>query len=241
TNGLPIHERIPREIFETILHLCVGFETPVKDLISLQLVCRSWRDVIADTSFLWGTITTEEGPQAFRKTLGMAKDSLLDIIFIDDGEIEASEFFSMTGEKLDQWRSLSVESESMGGALAFIQAQKPPKLNRLHLDAGYVEPSSQREIVLFGGAPAIGLKDVRLTRVPIRPASLRLSGLKSLHLDGIPSITAEELIALLIESPDLEILHLNSLQGGGRRSHPSPTQTFRPICPFTCLSSPNCT
>ncbi|KAG8909374.1 hypothetical protein FRC00_010253, partial [Tulasnella sp. 408] len=208
-----IHERIPREIFETILHLCVGFETPVRDLVTLQLVCRSWHDIVAEASFLWGTITTDEGSKAFHKALQMAKDSLLDVIFIDEGEIEASHFFSLTGDKMNQWRSLSVESSSMAYVLANMRAQWPPNLERLHLNAGYDDPSGEEEIVLFGGTPAVGLKDIRLTWVPINPASLQLSGLKSLHLNGITAVTATEVVQILIDSPSLEILRLNELHG----------------------------
>ncbi|KAG8914206.1 hypothetical protein FRC00_000524 [Tulasnella sp. 408] len=176
-----------------------------------------------------GTITTDEGSKAFHKAFQMAKDSLLDVIFIDEGEIEASQFFSLTGDKMNQWRSLSVESNSMADVLANMQAQWPPKLDMLHLDAGYVDPSGEEEIVLFGGTPAVGLKDIRLTRVPINPASLQLSSLKSLHLNGITAVTATEVIQILADSPTLEILRLNELHGADL---PTGSTTTKPDLSF---------
>ncbi|KAG8942479.1 hypothetical protein FRC04_003647 [Tulasnella sp. 424] len=210
----PLHERLPLEIFGAILHLCVGFKTPVRDLTMLQLVCRSWHDIIVDTSFLWGTINAAEGLPAVRKALQMAKDSLIDLTFIQDANrINQTQFFKLARGKLNQWRSLVVESKQWRSALDDLRAQKPPKLDRLHVTNYYLLPEENREFVLFGGDSTPGLKDVRLAYVPISPAPLRLSGLKSLRLEGIPSVSAVEVIAIITESPGLEILHLNFLKG----------------------------
>ncbi|KAG9046460.1 hypothetical protein FS837_004387 [Tulasnella sp. UAMH 9824] len=212
---MPLHDRIPREIFETILHLCVGFKTPVYDLENLQLVCRSWRDIVAEASFLWSTITTLEGPGVFHKALRMVKGSLLDIIFIElvHGDVQAKDFFSLTGEKIDQWRSLEIQaSEDMEEALAFIQTQNlPPKLEILHVQYGWDTPETA-DAVLFRGTPAIGLKHVELTRAPINVRPLRLSGLKSLILRQVPSITAADIATILANSPTLKTICLAQLK-----------------------------
>ncbi|KAG8958130.1 hypothetical protein FRC00_003020 [Tulasnella sp. 408] len=211
---MPVHDRIPREIFEIILHLCVGFKTPVYDLENLQLVCRSWRDIVAEASFLWSTITTLEGPGVFHKALRMAKDSPLDIIFIElvHGDVQAKDFFGLTGNKIDQWRSLEIQaSEDMEDALAFIQTQNlPPKLEILQVHYEWDTPEAA-DAVLFRGTPATGLKHVELIRASINIPSLRLSGLKSLILRQIPSITAADIATILTNSPTLETLRLAQL------------------------------
>ncbi|KAG8914207.1 hypothetical protein FRC00_000525 [Tulasnella sp. 408] len=220
-----VHEWIPREIFETILHRCVGFETPVRDLVTLQLVCRTWHDIIAETSFLWGTITTSEGSQAYKKALQMAKDSLLDVIFVEnDGETKASEFFRLTGEKIHQWKSFTVKSETVEEALALVQTQKPPKLESLRVISGRKGNSIRGEIILFGGDPSAGLKDIELRNVPVNLTALRLSGLKSLILKYIPSITTTEILELLANSPTLEVLHLSRLKGAVLPTQPATSE-----------------
>ncbi|KIO15346.1 hypothetical protein M407DRAFT_35103 [Tulasnella calospora MUT 4182] len=109
---MTLHKRLPLEIFGSILHLCVGFEKPVRDLVTLQLVCWTWHNIIADASFLWGTINAAEGLGAFRKALQMAKNSLLDLIFIERStKIDQTEFFKLAGEKINQWKSLVVDSK----------------------------------------------------------------------------------------------------------------------------------
>ncbi|KAG8942478.1 hypothetical protein FRC04_003646 [Tulasnella sp. 424] len=210
----PPHERLPLEIFTAIIHLCVGFSTPVCDLVTLQLVCRSWHDIIADASFLWGTINAAEGFPGVRKALQMVKDSLIDLTFMEDtSKINQAQFFQLARGKLNQWRSFVVESREWRSALDDLRTQKPPKLERLHVARKSYLLDESKGIVLFGGGPTTGLKDVRLAYVPISPAPLRLSGLKSLRLEGIPSVSAVEVIAIITESPGLEILELGDLKG----------------------------
>ncbi|KIO21008.1 hypothetical protein M407DRAFT_10590 [Tulasnella calospora MUT 4182] len=208
---MPVHDRIPREIFETILYLYVGIDTPVRDIVTLQLVCRTWYDIIAEASFLWGTISTVEGSQAFRKAFRMAQNSPLDIFFIEKNGIKASEFFSLIGQRIDQWRSLAIDADRVEEALTIVQTQKPPKLDLLYVKSGWYTPSKTVEIVLFGGAPATGLKRIALIQAPINLPSLQLSGLESLHLQYIPSITAAVILPILNNSPTLKMLHLHAL------------------------------
>ncbi|KAG8895500.1 hypothetical protein FRC00_007397 [Tulasnella sp. 408] len=223
---MPIHDRIPREIFESILRLCVDSEKPVRDLENLQLVCRSWRDIIAEASFLWSTITTVEGRQAFHKALRMAKDSPLDIIFIerfrrrpsDLGGVTAGEmidrwtsfdFFTAAAEKVHQWRSLEIQATNLAEVvLAFIQPQNPPpELEILHVEFEW-NPMAAPVAVLFPGAPAMGLKHVTLICAPIDILPLGSTGLKSLILRDMPWATAEGIVTVLTNSPALTNLCL---------------------------------
>lgn len=148
---MTLHERLPPEIFGSILHLCVGFEKPVRDLVTLQLVCWDWNNIIADASFLWGTINAAEGSRSVHKALQMAKNSLLDLTFIERrSKIDQTEFFKQTGERIDQWRSLVVESEKWEAALIDLRTRKPPKLDTLRVGSYYQSPG-ETEFVLFGG------------------------------------------------------------------------------------------
>ncbi|KAG8895343.1 hypothetical protein FRC00_007608 [Tulasnella sp. 408] len=222
---MPLHDRIPREIFETIVRLCVHPEMPVLDLEHLQLVCRGWRDIIAEASFLWGTITTFEGRRAFHKALRMAKDCPLDIIFIERflrrpsgfGRVTARDpmdrwtsfnFFNAAAEKIHQWRSLEIQAKNLAPVLAFIQRQNPPTgLEILHVEFEW-NPMAAPVAVLFPGAPAMGLKHVTLIRAPIDILPLGSTGLKSLILREMPWATAEGIVTILTNSPTLTNLCL---------------------------------
>ncbi|KAG8896091.1 hypothetical protein FRC00_006494, partial [Tulasnella sp. 408] len=211
---MPLHERVPPEIFEAILHFCVGFETPFRDLVTLQLVCRSWRDVIANASFLWGTINAAEGLLALHKSLQMAQNSLLSIRFMErSSKIDKTEFFKLVGDRMDRWSSLLVQSRSgLNPAWTALQTKKPPNLKTLHVIASHYTSLIKKPVVLFGGDPAVGLKNLRLTNIPINLTSRQLAGLKALHLEGITSVSADQVIELIIQSPTLEILRLVRLK-----------------------------
>ncbi|KAG9048123.1 hypothetical protein FS837_000694 [Tulasnella sp. UAMH 9824] len=209
---MSIHERLPLEIFLAVLHLCVRPTQTVTDLVTLQRVCRSWHDIITDASFLWGTINSVEGLPAVRKALQMAKNSPLDLIFDESlSEMDQAQFFKLVGGRVSQWRSLVVESDEWESGLAELRTHKPHRLKRLHVITDSYDLPKEGEMVLFGGGSAAGLKDFALQNVPIQLASLQLSGLKALHLEGILPRSATEIITPIIESPSLEILHLSHL------------------------------
>ncbi|KAG9046457.1 hypothetical protein FS837_004384 [Tulasnella sp. UAMH 9824] len=219
---MPIHERLPNEIFETILQLCVGFETPVRDLSTLPLVCRRWRDIIANASFLWCTISAAEGEQALRKALQMAKNSLLNINFTKNiNGTDQSKFFRLVRERVGHWDSLLVQSRRSGAALAVLPTPKPPNLRTLDVIARHNLPPPKGDTVLFGGDPAVGLKNLRLTNVPIQLTSLHLTGLKALHLEGMPFLSATGAMMVISHSPTLEILHLARLKDAALLAEPS--------------------
>ncbi|KAG9046456.1 hypothetical protein FS837_004383 [Tulasnella sp. UAMH 9824] len=168
----------------------------------------------------------------------MAKNSLLNINFIENNsEIDITEFFKLVGDRVDQWSSLVVQSSRFDSALAVLQTQKPPKLKKLHIIASYIT-SRQEEIVLFGRDLAAGLKDFRLTNVPIHLTPLHLTGLKALHLEGIRSATAAEVLSLITQSPALEILHLADLEDALPLTKPitgHPDLASNPPIQLTCL------
>ncbi|KAG8923284.1 hypothetical protein FRC01_012937 [Tulasnella sp. 417] len=144
----------------------------------------------------------------------MAKNSLLDLILDKFVNLrDQTPFINLINERVDQWRSLVIDMKRWESILAKLRAHRPPKLERLHIVAGCYAPSRGGEITLFGGHQATGLKDFKLTNAAIQRASLRLLGLKALHLEGIPSVSATEIINIITESPFLKVLHLSRLSG----------------------------
>ncbi|KAG8929317.1 hypothetical protein FRC01_004539 [Tulasnella sp. 417] len=97
--------------------------------------------------------------------------------------------------------------ERASGPLTTAQA---PRLERLDLCFIYADYSiPQNTITLFGGAPAPStLRHLRLARIPLEVEPLGLSGLVSLFLEGIKSISTSQLLDILRGSPWLEYLTL---------------------------------
>ncbi|KAG8909693.1 hypothetical protein FRC01_006794, partial [Tulasnella sp. 417] len=210
-----LEERLPLEIFLTILRLSVGSTQPVTDLVTLQLVCRSWHDIIAGASFLWATINTAEGFRACSKALQVAKNSLLELTCGEGmNKKDRNEFSRLANERADQWKSLVIDVDQWEVLLTTLRTYRPPKLEKLHMASWDYKNSSEDEIILLGGDPAAGLKDFKLNRVVIQLASLQLAGLEALHLQGLPQVSAIEIITIITESPSLKVLFLSQVGGG---------------------------
>ncbi|KAG8958131.1 hypothetical protein FRC00_003021 [Tulasnella sp. 408] len=166
----------------------------------------------------------------------MAKNSPLDVIFSEAGDIEAEDFFSLTGEKIDQWRSLDIQASR--DTFAIVQnTSPPPKLERLRVqDLGYTIEGA--DVVLFGGTPMTGLKHIELIGLSIDIPSLRLSGLKSLILHQVSSITAVEIITIIKNSPTLHTLCLGQLEDAILPTEPAtgePNHSFHAPIQLSCL------
>ncbi|KAG8946559.1 hypothetical protein FRC04_011617 [Tulasnella sp. 424] len=213
----PIH-RIPYETLLHIIHIYVRDSNyPVRDLSTLTLVCQHWRAIVEDTSSLWGRIDASEGLVALRKGLRMAKDAALHITYIQERskvDQSAFAFFKTIGERIGQWRSLVVDAYIflVEDYWAILKTTIPPRLEKLHLSGDcvyYGGTSFPESRILFGGAVAPpGLKDVRLTMIPIAVTPLKLACLKSLRLDSIHELSTSELLRILGDSPALETLAL---------------------------------
>ncbi|KAG8946554.1 hypothetical protein FRC04_011612 [Tulasnella sp. 424] len=214
----PIH-RIPYETLLHIIHIYIHDSNyPVRDLSTLTLVCQHWRAIVEDTSSLWGRIDASEGLVAVRKGLRMAKDASLHITYIlERSKTDQSAFFKTIGERIGQWRSLVADTYTHLDEhyWAILQTTIPPRLEKLHLSGDYVyygvfgTGSHRPAVILFGGAAAPpGLKEVRLTMIPIAVTPLKLACLKSLCLDAIHDLSTSELLRILGDSPALETLAL---------------------------------
>ncbi|KAG8958133.1 hypothetical protein FRC00_003023 [Tulasnella sp. 408] len=145
-------------------------------------------------------------------------------------KLDRLDFFTEAGEKIDQWRSLEIQAENnIQDALAFIQTQNPPprlELLRIESEKAYGRQEGPGA-ALFRGAPATGLKHVKLSRAPINILSLGLADLKSLILQHIPSTTAADIVTILTNSPTLITLRLAKFGDALLRNQP-PTHEANP-------------
>lgn len=206
---------LPPEIIVEIVHLCIQSPRPLQDLIRLALVCRRWCMISEGTAFLWSTIDAAEPSGLVRKALRMAKDAPLNLTFNEaTAKMNQEDFFKSIGEKVALWRSLVVHLESRSGdfALSDLETTAPPNLEILHLALEYRAWDSRDTIDLFGGnSISSRLKELSLACIPIRLASLRFGGLKSLTLVAIPAISSSDILKVLVGSPLLETVRLQEL------------------------------
>ncbi|KAG9040615.1 hypothetical protein FS837_000406 [Tulasnella sp. UAMH 9824] len=121
-------------------------------------------------------------------------------------------FLDEAAPHIARWHSLRgevVSPQSLESALAPLTTALPPCLESLELSLYWDDPMSQNAISLFGGAPAPStLNDIYLYRIPLAFEPLRLSGLGSLGLKQVESISTPELLQILRGSPQLETLTL---------------------------------
>ncbi|KAG8946558.1 hypothetical protein FRC04_011616 [Tulasnella sp. 424] len=212
----PIH-RTPNEIILHIIHTYVKDSAyPVRDLSALTLVCRRWRAIVEDASFLWGRIDASEGLAAVRKGLRMAKGAALHITYTQRrSKTDQSAFFKAIGERISQWRSLVVNARQGKHCAAILETTIPPRLEKLHLSGNPAlwGRSHDEPLILFGGAAAPpGLQDVHLEDIPIAVTPLKLACLTSLELGGIYDLSISEILRILSDSPGLETLTLASME-----------------------------
>ncbi|KAG8945764.1 hypothetical protein FRC04_000530 [Tulasnella sp. 424] len=212
--GSPI-DRLPHELMVAAFDLYIGANTPVQDLVTLILVCKLWRNIVEGTPSLWRRISGREGLSAVRKALAMARDVPLEIAYSDDiAPMNIKTFFAEMDDRIARWKSLVVEvtDASFDSPLAALKTTAAPRLQTLHLIGPWDQEWEGGAVTLFGGEPAAqALKDLSLDYVQVIVAPLRLSGLRSLELNRLPIISAEELLRVIKDSPALEELALHRL------------------------------
>ncbi|KAG8952960.1 hypothetical protein FRC04_003412 [Tulasnella sp. 424] len=208
----PIH-LLPPELLIEVFEFYAGLRTPVQNLIGLTLVCKLWRNIVDGTPSLWRMISGREGLPRVHKALAMAKDTPLEIAYSDKTAVERpGPFFAEIMGRIDQWKSFIVTASSMNQAIVVIKTTTAPSLGTLHLRCPWYQKWGGGTVTLFGGKPAsTALKDFRADGIPVAVGSLSLSGLRSLELNVMPIISAEEILRVLRNSPDLEHCTLDEL------------------------------
>ncbi|KIO19432.1 hypothetical protein M407DRAFT_223077 [Tulasnella calospora MUT 4182] len=197
---------LPFELLLQMFKLCISNDTPVRDLISLALVCKLWRSIVEGTSSLWCCISGGEAVPHVRKALAMAKDASLEIIYFEDiARTDPEIFFGEIGRLITQWESLSITTGNSNSPVTALQTNPPPNLKTLHLRAPWYWEWKKGPVTLFEGEPApLALTDLWVDQIPVVMEPLRLSGLRSLELNRTPVVSAGELLRVLRDSPALE-------------------------------------
>lgn len=213
-HSTPIH-LLPEEIFLEVVRLCISPDMPLRNRIALTWVCRRWKTILEGAASFWSRISAADGFPCIQKALHLAKGVPLDLVYSDKGHgVSRGTFFNEVGDRIAQWRSLVAEFDgwSTPSPLANLGTIAAPKLVFLQLVNTMVTGNSTIPITLFGGAPAPpSLKNLHITLIPVSVAPLHLSGLKSLTLQGVQTVSTTDILRILVDSPEIQTLHLASL------------------------------
>lgn len=184
-NGLPL------ELICEIFWMVIDSEKPRKERCRLMLVCRQWREYVEDSALLWTTISAQDGLPYMRRALKKSRGVMIDFYYPLSRSSAANlkAFMAEVSAHIPQWRSLMIA---------------PPSQRPLE---GFI---STNPITLFGRAPAPStLKNLTLDQIPVAFEPLGLSGLVSLDLQRVPTISTLQLLEILRDSPGLERLRLD--------------------------------
>ncbi|KIO33138.1 hypothetical protein M407DRAFT_18003 [Tulasnella calospora MUT 4182] len=206
-NGLPL------ELIYEIFWLVINSGKHRKERCRLMLVCRQWQEDVEGSALLWTTISARDGLPYMRRALENSRRAMIDLYFPLSRSSAANlkAFMAEAGAHIPQWRSLRLSSPS-GGPLehALAPLTQAPNLEVLTICVRHAGSISANPITLFGGAPAPSLKDLTLYQIPVTVEPLGLSGLVSLNLQRVPTISTPQLLEILRDSPGLERLRLIS-------------------------------
>ncbi|KIO22945.1 hypothetical protein M407DRAFT_27590 [Tulasnella calospora MUT 4182] len=233
-NGLPI------ELLCNIFRQTIGPESPRRDLCRLSLVCRQWREYVDGSARLWTDISAVDGPAHVRRALEKSKGALIDLRFSESTAAETSleAFLAEAGPHIARWHSLIAAFESrpsLESALAPLTTGQAPRLETLELCLlGVDDSTSQNTITLFGGASAPStLSALRLFQISLAGEPLSFSGLLSLSLIHVETISTPQLLEILRGSPWLETVTLADNPGlvaiGSQSSTMQPIELPKPV------------
>lgn len=222
---------LPTELLCRVLWLAIDPQNSQEGRCRLCLVCRQWMECIEGSAFLWTDISTGSGGITrtyMRQALEKSKEAMINL------DYSAFSIYTMTPETFlveaaphtARWRSLRVLlwRSSTVSPLATLQA---PRLENLELVMRTVRgPEPGDTITLFSGAPAPPtLRHLTLGGVQVALKPLSLSGLVSLNLCFVITLSTPQLLEILRNSPNLETLRLEANPGlGDIGAQPSVTQ-----------------
>ncbi|KAG8950008.1 hypothetical protein FRC04_008087 [Tulasnella sp. 424] len=213
---------LPMELLCNILWLAIPPRKPRRDLCRLSLVCRLWWEWIESSALFWTYVSAEDGPTYVRRALEKSKHAPIDLRHSGhrspDMTLEA--LLVQAGPHIARWRpliaSLPSSPVSWKATLAALTTTPAPSLRTLNLRLGGLNLSISQDmpIILFGGAPASpSLKNITLTQIPVAFGPLRLSGLVSLALKHMATVSTLQLFEILRNSPGLKTLRLEGNEG----------------------------
>ncbi|KAG8899529.1 hypothetical protein FRC01_010479, partial [Tulasnella sp. 417] len=211
-NGLPI------ELLYQILRLAINPWKAQRDRCRLGLVCRLWWQFLDNSPLLWTVISAKDSPTYVRRALEKSKGAMIDLHYpIYSQKVMSLEaFLAEAGPHVARWQSLTVAVQSVPGlswdsALAPLRTSQALSLKSLKLSLGMRGSLlPHKTVTLFGERPAPPtLKHLTLDRIQLAFEPLGLSGLVSLHLTQVDTISTAQLLEILRNSPCLENLGLD--------------------------------
>ncbi|KAG8990395.1 hypothetical protein FRB90_001773, partial [Tulasnella sp. 427] len=210
----PPIQTLPEELFFTIIDFSVNPSCPVKDLVRLILVCRSWHTIIENTSSLWCRISGGDDLHHLRKALDLSQHLPLDISYDETtSNITPGAFFKEVGPYIERWRLMVAEFRSENFSFAELETRPAPILEKLHLIYRPPWSSRKRSLSIFGGfqAPST-LQDLRVVGLAVPLDPLRLARLKQIAVQKNSALKIATAMAIIRDSPELEGLELSHLE-----------------------------
>ncbi|KAG8909896.1 hypothetical protein FRC01_006656 [Tulasnella sp. 417] len=205
---------LPLELLLEVFRLYVDVNTPVRSLVTLILVCKPWRNIVEGTPNLWCHISGREGLNYIRKAVAMAEDTPLEITYMSRPipKTKPAAFFAEINDRIGQVKSISAYVLHARHFPEILKTAPTPALETLHFLAEWPDRENTNDVTLFGGERASpALKHFYVHHIPVALGSLHLSGLRSLRLSDIRITSAEELLRIFIESPELQACSLKWL------------------------------
>ncbi|KAG8903263.1 hypothetical protein FRC01_009259 [Tulasnella sp. 417] len=212
---------LPKELLCEIFFLAIYPQTASTDRCRLMLVCQLWQECVDSSALLWADISAQGSHAYVRRVLEKSKASMINLKYHSNSRtnIDLESFMAEVSPHIARWRSLALTirqpPESWESALSQLTTAQAPRLESLELKLIVRNHSGfGNAITLFNGAPApASLKHLTLYRFKVAIEPLGLSGLVSLDLIHMSSISTPQLLEILRNSPWLQILNLDDNPG----------------------------
>ncbi|KAG9013108.1 hypothetical protein FRB90_006247 [Tulasnella sp. 427] len=198
-----------------------------REIFRLMLVCKRWYIVLQNAVCVWSQVNATDGYELVTMALERSRSILIDVeLDRQHARLWDCLFFELALEHSERWRSLVVvhapHETSWPSFLMLLMGKFPSNLETLVLRGRYRRHFAipiGGGTALFDGNPAPRtLKCVSLSVVPLAFGRLRLTGLRSLILEDITTPTLEDILGILVGSPELEVFTLHGWPGSQRNS-----------------------
>lgn len=212
---IPLHQ-FPIEVLMKIIHFSLDTEVDYyDDLTSRRLICSYWKEIIDVHPRFWSVLHNDMTHSQVRMCLGRSEAAPLAVYYVREDTMSEQDvtFILATTLHVDRWEIHKIVVNTFGGARWPYLEQAAPRLRELCITVGASphEPWQAPTNLFSGEAPF--LQDVELRGFPIFWNTGVLNSLHSLALSNIgePGPTVQELVDILVASPALKTLKLQSL------------------------------
>ncbi|KAG8975719.1 hypothetical protein FRC05_005237 [Tulasnella sp. 425] len=214
---------LPIELLLSIFRLSFDITTLRQDRCRLSLVCRSWRDIVQESPYLWTEISGHDKIHYTETSLAKSKDLPIDIYYLSTTGSQLpthlTHFVYKVTPFLSRSRSISLITLSdmfHSFPRVFVALQSKPAL---HLESLVLkEHPSQRwghrpgdnplQLPEMSAFPKLRRLEIDGMPCTLSPRGLGLHNVLSLNLVDVIGVSAEQLLDVLRNSPSLESLEL---------------------------------